>query len=218
MPKALDLTGRRVGMLLILERDFSIKSNNAMWKCLCDCGNTKSYPASNIKEVVYSGTVSCGCYRKKQARIQMTTHGLSKTVEFSIWQGMRQRCYNKNDDGYKNYGARGIEVCDRWNSSFENFYKDMGPKPSPKHSIDRFPNMNGNYEPNNCRWATSRQQTRNTRYNQFVEIEGKRLCVKEWSEVLGVSTDSIYSRLYWNKKSGIKTIQEAVKSYYYERY
>ena len=108
---------------------------------------------------------------------------------------MKARCVVPSASGYENYGGRGIVVCDRWLNSFENFLADMGERPSKAHSIDRYPDNDGNYEPSNCRWATRKQQTRNTRANRRISFCGETLCVAEWAERVGIHCDTIYDRL-----------------------
>ncbi len=115
--------------------------------------------------------------------------------EYNNWKAMITRCYNPNADSYPKYGGSGITVCERWRGSFENFFNDMGEKPSPRHSIDRYPNQSGNYEPGNCRWATPLEQSANRRDNQILEYDGKRMNVFEWSRQLGVHPGSIDWRI-----------------------
>ena len=107
---------------------------------------------------------------------------------------MKQRCSNEKDANYHNYGGRGISVCERWHS-FENFLADMGERPSKIHSLDRFPDKNGNYGPDNCRWATPKEQMRNVRYNRMITFNGETYCTAQWAEKLGISAYNIYSRL-----------------------
>jgi hypothetical protein len=116
------------------------------------------------------------------------------TPEYAAWAGMRQRCLNPNDSQYHYYGGRGIKVCERW-ASFEAFFADVGPRPSPKHSIDRI-NNNGDYEPGNVRWATVSQQQRNTRARKRVTFRGESLLIVEWAERLGLSQHLIYRRIW----------------------
>lgn len=138
---------------------------------------------------------SCGCMKAALISEIVTTHGMRGSPTYRAWCGMKTRCGNPNRQDYFTYGGRGITICDRWLHSFENFLADMGHKPTPKHSIDRI-DPNGNYEPLNCRWATSKSQNRNTRSNKIVTINGESKCVAEWSEVEGAGTASnIYSRL-----------------------
>lgn len=132
------------------------QTGNQYWNCLCDCGNTTILCSSSLIKNI---TKSCSCINKGS-----TTHGLSHTEENKIYRGMKYRCLNKQSPAYKDYGGRNIKICDRWLESFENFLEDMGNRPTPKHSIERI-NVNGNYEPSNCKWIEKRLQSRNTRTN-----------------------------------------------------
>ena len=130
--------------------------------CLCDCGNIKEIPPYRL---ISGDTKSCGCLRTKKLNEFSYRHGqggFNKTSEYRTWKGMKYRCFGKNCKAYKNYGGRGITVCERWKDSFHNFYSDMGKRPSNLYSIDRI-NNDGNYEPSNCRWATRKEQNSNTR-------------------------------------------------------
>lgn len=120
---------------------------------------------------------------------------------------MKTRCALKTVHNYENYGGRGVKVCDRWFSSFENFLADMGPRPSSKHSIDRYPNKDGNYEPGNCRWATAKEQGRNLRSNKIIEYNGVTAPVSEIAEMVGLSPFVIYNRLRkgWSVKRAVET-------------
>jgi hypothetical protein len=129
------------------------------FNCVCECGNIID---TQLNGLIAGNTISCGCYRRKKIIEVSTTHGLSKHPLYKTWKSMKERCYNPNIKRYKDYGGRGIKVCDRWLSSFENFLIDMGEKPTSQHSIDRI-DVNGNYEPNNCKWATSTEQRINQR-------------------------------------------------------
>ncbi len=123
----------------------------------------------------------------------------NRTPEFIAWANMLDRCYNPNKPNYKDYGGRGIMVCERWGDSFENFLSDMGLRPSDKHSLDRFPNNDGNYEPSNCRWATRPQQQANTTRNVILSHNGKSMNIKEWSKETGIAQSVIAYRI----KSGL---------------
>ncbi len=121
-------------------------------------------------------------------------HGLVSTPGYASWKGMRARCYTKTNRKYKDYGARGIEVCERWRESFTNFYQDMGAKPGQEYSLNRI-NNDGNYEPTNCEWATPEVQANNKRVNLFVTHEGKTRTVAQWARDLGIPATSIVWRI-----------------------
>lgn len=117
-------------------------------------------------------------------------------IEYQTWKSMKRRCTNPRDASFKYYGAKGITVCDRWMGSFEAFLEDMGRRPSARHSIDRFPNSDGNYEPGNCRWALAVQQARNRKsYNHVITVNGVSRCLAEWAELAGVGQETIRGRL-----------------------
>lgn len=152
MRKALTLQGLRFGRLVVIKRIPNRKSGS-LWLCLCDCGKTKRALGKNL---VGKQTTSCGCALSK--------HGhWGKPEYFSYWN-MLQRCLNPNYHSFHRYGGRGVTVCSRWKKSFANFLADMGHKKSPRLTLDRFPDPNGNYEPSNCRWATWKQQAENKAY------------------------------------------------------
>jgi hypothetical protein len=117
-----------------------------------------------------------------------------KTPEYKPWESMRARCNNPNRPCYDRYGGRGIKVCERWND-FSNFLEDVGPRPSPQHSLDRYPNVNGNYEPGNVRWATPKEQARNRRNNHFLTFNEETHTIAEWEEIKGWKTGVIKIRL-----------------------
>lgn len=163
MPAAIDITGQRFSRLTAVALLSQRKKKNRMWLCICVCGNTIEVAQIRLR---IGNTTSCGC---RQKELQNTisergfrTHGMRNSSEYRAWTAMKQRCYNENVKAFKNYGARGIRVCDRWLDSFEAFLEDMGKKPSPKLELDRIDN-NGNYEPANCRWTTRSENLKNTR-------------------------------------------------------
>ncbi len=185
MPKAIDLSGKRFGRLFVACRIGS-HHGRAYFKCLCDCGETAEVLGKNLSN---GRTTSCGCYSRELA----TKHGLHKAEEYSAWVQMRHRCRNPRTPNYARYGGRGISVCERWND-FAAFIADMGPRPSPEHSIDRIDN-DGNYEPGNCRWATRREQGGNTSRNVLVEVGGRRMTISELARELGMHRASVRLRI-----------------------
>jgi hypothetical protein len=173
---AKDITGQRFGRLVSLGPIgvdvFVGGSRNVRWLCKCDCGAEKAVTGFKLRN---GNTSSCGCLqaeaRKTSCRLAVTRHGKRKTPEYAAWRSALKRCHSPREKSYRNYGARGIAVCERW-QSFENFYADMGPRPSPDHSLDRIDN-DGNYEPANCRWATKSEQSLNTRSNFIITAFGR---------------------------------------------
>jgi hypothetical protein len=154
------MTGQIFGNLIIINEVEPLYNKRVRrFMCKCDCGNQKIVMLSNLKN---GSTKSCGCLSKINA---YKTHGDSGSPEHQTWQRMKRRCDNEKGNRWEHYGGRGIKVCDRWLHSYENFLNDMGRKPSPKHSIDRI-DVNGNYEPSNCRWSTPKEQSNNTRRNK----------------------------------------------------
>lgn len=186
----LDLVGMTFGRLTVISREPRPPRGDGVhsfWLCQCTCGNTKSVRMTALRS---GRTKSCGCLQKS-AHI---THGMSKTPEFRTWMQMLGRCYLSTHKQFSDYGGRGIIVSDEWRQSFETFYRDMGPRPSAKHSLDRRNNDDG-YSRTNCRWATIREQQRNRRSTRFLTHDDKTLSVAEWAEVLGLPTGTLEKRL-----------------------
>jgi hypothetical protein len=190
----LDITGEKFGRLTALRR-LGSKSGQSRWECECECGTIKSYALYQIKS---GKTQSCGCLQKELTIARSTIHGHSKREEmtdtYNIWCGIKARCFNENEPAYKNYGARGITMCDRWNDSYESFLEDMGERPSKKHSIDRIDNEKG-YEPGNCKWATRAEQARNNRRNVWIEYNGQKKTLCDWADELNIKRATLCYRI-----------------------
>lgn len=184
----IDLNGKVFGRLTVMHFDKTVGSR-AYWKARCECGTMKSIRGESLRSGVI---VSCGCFHKDNMRELFSTHRQSKTPEYWTWIYMRNRCENPNHVSYKNYGGRGIKVCTRWRK-FKNFIADMGRKPSTKHSLERI-NVDKGYAPSNCKWATLKEQARNTRRNRRITYQGKTLTVAEWAEVTGYGDETIRGR------------------------
>jgi hypothetical protein len=178
-------TGNRYGRLLVLRRaaDHVFPSGRVgvTWICLCDCGKESISLARNLRS---GSTRSCGCLAAEHSRTLTRTHGMSGTPEYRAWKGAIGRCENRSSPHYQDYGGRGIMVCEQWRHNFEAFFTDVGPRPSPDHSLDRIDN-DGNYEPGNCRWATKTEQSSNRRKIPGRRVRGRvhRTGALSWSAI-----------------------------------
>jgi hypothetical protein len=187
-----DLTGMKFNMLLVIGFIGRIGSNN-QWECLCDCGNKKIIAAGNLKN---NHTTSCGCFHKEQTSKKSKTHGLTKSNEYQVWAGMKSRCSDLNNS---KYGGRGIKVCERWINSFENFLNDMGFRPSKNHSIERI-DVNGDYEPSNCKWATVEEQSWNKRNTRSTILDNQKKSLIEISKAFEIPKSLLVSRYAQGKR------------------
>lgn len=186
----IDLTGKRFGRLTVLE--FVPNDKHASyWKCQCDCGNVTVVAGSHLKG---GDVVSCGCWNRENISRLNLKHGCKGTRLYHIWDSMKARCFNSNQKYYKDYGGRGITVCNEWRNDFQVFYDwAMSNGYNDNLTIDRI-NNNGNYEPSNCRWADKKEQGRNKRNNIKVEYEGERICLSELAERVGIKWQTLFSR------------------------
>lgn len=186
------LPGTRFGRLTFVRRSERTTNHGYhLLEMLCDCGKTVFVRLGDVK---HKATKSCGCLKREGAGTYGMTHGLTKTREYRIWDGIRSRCKRPNQQAWEYYGRRGIKVCERWDNSFEAFFADMGKAPTPAHSIDRI-DPDGDYEPTNCRWATVMEQNQNKRSNVFLTAFGQTLCLSEWGRKTGLDSATIQRRL-----------------------
>lgn len=182
-----DFTGMRFGRLTVVEK---ADHGRSWWKCKCDCGNEKEVVAWKLFTVK-----SCGCFEKenRERLIEKSKkHGMTNTRIYSVWCGMKDRCTNPNTEHYDRYGGRGIKICDEWLHSFDNFYKwavSAGydeTKTGNEQSIDRI-DVNGNYEPANCRWVTKKEQMANKTNTLYMEYKGEKIRVREFCHNNGIT-------------------------------
>ena len=207
MSKLIDLTGKKFGRLAVVGRAPNNKKST-MWLCKCDCGNEVVVNGSSLKRKL---TKSCGCWNKELLISNCFKHGKTNTRLYNIWAGIKVRCYNTQSQAYELYGGRGIIMWDEWKNdylSFEKWAMDNGY--SDKLSIDRI-DVNGNYEPSNCRWADRVIQQNNTTRNNFITYEGKTHTTAEWARILGINYHTLQTRLHRNGWSVEKSFTESIK-------
>lgn len=182
--------GYRSGRIVTVEVVSRDSKGNAYWLCKCDCGETTTVSQCSIKS---GDTRSCGCYREETSGKSNWKHGKTKTRTYSVWSDMKARCAGKTEQCRKDYAARGITVCDRWLDSFENFLADMGEQPDGM-MLERKDNDKG-YDPDNCTWATRKEQNRNRRSVRYLTHNGvtKKLC--EWADEYKISSMKLRSRI-----------------------
>jgi hypothetical protein len=186
-----NLVGQKFGNAIVLKR-VANKGGRVAYLCKCDCGNEFVTTALNLKS---GDTKSCGCIRAKMLSSRNERHGKSKTRLYRIWLGIKKRCTNKNESCYKNYGGRGIKICDEWVNNYPAFETWANANGYNENlTIDRI-DVNGNYCPNNCRWITKQEQGYNKRNSRFIEYNNKKRTVAEWAKELGINYDTIHLRL-----------------------
>lgn len=158
--------------------------------CQCDCGMIKRVYISNLR---HGRTLSCGCWRRDMLIKRNTTHGLKHRPEYTVWRHLLSRCQNPTDKSYLNYGGRGITVDPRWHT-FENFFSDMGPRPTKRHTLERKNNQLG-YSAENCTWSTRGVQARNTRRNRMIAFRGQKRCMSDWARRVHMNPETVRRRL-----------------------
>lgn len=202
--KFIDLTDKRFGRLKVESYAGNQHGNTrptAKWNCLCDCGKRSVVSGSVLRA---GDSNSCGCLLAETRGKSTIKHGKCKSGAYESWQGIKDRCLNQNNKSFKNYGGRGISVCDRWLESFENFFEDMGPRP-PRLTIERVNNEKG-YSPDNCQWATRKVQNIDKRNNNYITHEGITLHISEWSIRTRIDRHLIYRRIFklgWSIKEAL---------------
>lgn len=184
-----DMTGMTFGRLKVVSFAGCASSNQAKWRCLCDCGQMSTTLGTSLRS---GRTTSCGCLRAEGVARYARKHGMAGTRAHVIWKHMRQRTRDPSHKNYADYGGRGITLCDRWDD-FQNFYDDMGDPPAGA-TIERIDNERG-YEPGNCRWATRAEQCRNQRSNIWIEHNGERRILADWAALSGVKYMTLYGRI-----------------------
>lgn len=188
--------GEEFDRLMVMEL-VGVNSRGArVWKCKCKCGNEVMAESRVLRK---GGKRSCGCLPVELTKERSTIHGFarhdgSRPPEYGIWHNIHYRCENPNNKDWHNYGGKGVKVCKRW-ADFVNFYDDMGPRPTSKHTIER-KDGDGNYCPDNCVWAVMKVQQRNRNNNQLIEYEGEQKCLAEWAEILDMNYYNLWDRLF----------------------
>ena len=194
MSKMIDLTGQTFGRLTVRERAENTKDGKASWKCICECGNEITVIGKDLRS---GNTKSCGCYSREVASMKAKKHGYSKSRIHNIWLMMKQRCYNPKYPQFKDWGGRGITICDEWlgEHGAENFIKWAKENGYADNlEIDR-KNNDGNYCPENCRWATRKEQANNKRCTHLITFNGKTQSIKQWAEEIGINYGTLISRI-----------------------
>lgn len=200
-----ELLGSRFGRLTVIRYAGTNKWGTRMWECLCDCGKTVLRPSGRLNN---EAVRSCGCYQRDLLSAQRAIHKESHTRLHNIWLGMQNRCNNPRSPGYRLWGGKGVRVCEEWSEyvSFRDWALSSGY--AENLSIDRI-DVNGNYEPLNCRWATGKEQNNNRgEYNRVLEFGGKRRTLAEWADELGINHKTLYSRIVqygWDVETALKT-------------
>lgn len=197
-------TGSTVGAMTLLSFFNNRNGIASVWECQCVCGKILFVPEHAMQNP--TRLKGCGCTKRAITSAIHTKHGMTARPEYGIWKGIKARCTIKSARGYDGYGGRGIVVCERWFGSFQNFFDDMGPRPSKKHTIERKDN-DGPYSPENCEWVTIETQSRNTRRTRLFTHDGVTLCAKDWSKRIGIKYVTFIARL----KSGV-SIEEIVRA------
>lgn len=189
-PRIKDITGKRFGRLTVLSFSHIGGDGKAIWKCICDCGNSHFVDGCNLRR---GNSRSCGCLAKELSSSRNSTHGMTHHPLARTYRAMIDRCYNPSTDSYPHYGGRGITVCERWLESITNFVTDMGERPEGK-TLDRI-NLDGSYCPENCRWATPTEQMNNRTNSRLLTCNEQTMTIAQWSKITNISYGAIWRRL-----------------------
>lgn len=193
MSKLNIVEGQRFGRLTVIKRNGTDNFRLIMWQCKCDCGNIVNVRSSLL---IKGYTQSCGCLQREATSRAKTIHGQSKSRLYNIYNGMKARCYDKNDHCYKFYGAKGIKICDEWKNDFRLFYDWATKNGYDKNLTIERKDVYGNYCPENCSWITMSQQQFNKRNTVYITYNGKTLNMKEWEIETGIPRKTIHQRYY----------------------
>jgi hypothetical protein len=183
------LVGQKFGRWVVQEAA-PTQGHGRRWVCRCECGRVNTVRQIDLQRGM---SRSCGCLRDEKSA-QRARHGMSTSPEYYVWNAARERCFNLNDKRFPLYGGRGITMCAEWRADFAAFIRDMGPRPSPKHTIDRIDN-DGHYEPGNCRWVLNAVQQRNRRDLRWVTFRGETRILSDWAAHLGVPKWILFGRV-----------------------
>lgn len=222
MKKYNDLIGKTFGRLTVIKKIGPDKNRAIQWLCKCSCGNEHIVITSYL---VHGKIKSCGCLQKEELAKRVTTHHLRNNRLYGIWANMKQRCYNSKNPRYNVYGGKGIKICDEWKNDFMSFYNwaiENGYNEKAKYgecTIDRI-DVNGNYEPSNCRWIPMNKQVLNTSKNHYLELNEEKYTVYEWSIITGIKSSTILQRInkyHWSVKRALTEKPFKGKNQYYEK-
>ena len=189
MSKLINLTGKTYGNLVVIKINGRNEYKQIIWECRCKCGNIIDVPGYRLR---YNQTKSCGCLKRKR----LITHGSTNTHIYNTWWNMKRRCYNQNNPYYKNYGGRGIKVCDEWLNDFTKFKEwSLSNGYTDTLTLDR-KDVNGDYEPNNCRWVNNVVQQNNRRNNRYITYNNQTKTIAQWCRIIGIPRSTLYKRLF----------------------
>lgn len=179
---------------------------HSVWRCVCSCDAEREVIVRGA-ELIKGATKSCGCLAVEMTICRSLTHGKSRTTEYRIWAGIKDRCLNPNSRSYPGWGGRGIKMCQRWQESFEAFLEDVGDRPGMEYTLDRIDN-DGNYEKGNVRWATWTEQQNNRRSSRYLTHNGETKTVSQWARATGMKRDTLQHRIHdrgWSVEKALTT-------------